>query len=124
HGRPFLELVIDSFLLKGFHKFVLLTGYRSETIEKYLGNGKGFGVHIEYSREDEPLGTGGAIREARQLLGDRFLLTYGDVLRRFDYDRFVAGHREPCLAVYERITAGNTAIEGHRVVRFDKRALE
>src|SRR5262249_7654188 len=77
---------------------------------------------VQYSVEREPLGTGGALRQARALLGDRFLVTYGDVLRRFGYDRFVREHQEPALAVYQRISAGNTAIDGDRVVRFDKRA--
>lgn len=114
-GRPYLEYVVESF--RGF-EVVLLTGHRSEVIEKH------FGVRVQYSREREPLGTGGALRQARALLGPRFLVTYGDVLRRFDYDRLVREHREPTLAVYERIDIGNTAIEGDRVVRFDKRAPE
>lgn len=120
--RPFLELVVESFAGSGLRDFVLLTGYRGEIVEKHFGDGRRFGVHIVYSRDRGPLGTGGAVREARALLGDRFLLTYGDVLRRFDYDRFVRVHAEPCLAVYERIAAGNTSIEGDRVVRFDKNA--
>src|SRR5207302_5678794 len=103
---------------------VLLTGYRSEVVEAHFGDGARFGVRIAYSRESEPIGTAGAVRQARALLGERFLLTYGDVLRRFDYDRFVREHREPCLAVYPRISAGNTDIEGDRVIRFDKRAPE
>ena len=115
-GKPFLELVIESFEARGFHDFVLLTGHKGELIEKY------FGSRFQYSRESSPLGTGGAIRDARHLLGDRFLLTYADVLRRFDYDRFVSAHDEPCLAVYRRISVGNTAIDGDRVARFDKRA--
>ena len=52
------------------------------------------------------------------------MLTYGDVLRRFDYDRFVRAHDEPCLAVYRRISTGNADIDGDRVIRFDKRAPE
>ena len=112
-GRPYLEYVVDSF--RGFD-VVLLTGHRSEVIEAH------FGDRVAYSREREPLGTGGALRQARALLGDRFLVTYGDVLRRFDYDRFVREHREPCLAVYPRQTVGNAEIDGNRVVRFDKRA--
>ena len=123
-GRPFLEFVIESFAQRGLRDFVLLTGYRSEVIEKHFGDGAAFGVRIDYSRERQPLGTGGAIRQARHLLGDRFLLTYGDVLRRFDYDRFVRDHNDPCLAVYPRISKGNTDIAGDRVIRFDKRAPE
>src|SRR5438132_13485551 len=122
--RPFLELILESFSSRGLRDFVLLTGHRGEMIEKYFGDGSGFGVRIDYSRERDPLGTGGAIRAARALIGDRFLLTYGDVLRRFDYDRFVREHDEPCLAVYRKISVGNTEIEGDRVIRFDKHVPE
>jgi NDP-sugar pyrophosphorylase family protein len=114
-GRPFLELVVESF--RGFD-VVLLTGHRSDLIRAH------FGDRVQYSEEREPMGTGGALRQALPLLGERFLVTYGDVLRRFDYDRFVREHREPALAVYERIDVGNTDIDGDRVVRFDKRATE
>jgi NDP-sugar pyrophosphorylase family protein len=114
-GRPYLEYVIESF--RGFG-IVLLTGHKSEVIERH------FGERVQYSVEREPLGTGGALRQARALLGERFIVTYGDVLRRFDYDRFVREHDEPTLAVYERISAGNAEIDGDRVIRFDKRAPE
>jgi D-glycero-D-manno-heptose 1,7-bisphosphate phosphatase len=114
-GRPYLERVVDSF--RGFD-VVLLTGHKSEVIEAH------FGDRVIYSHETEPLGTGGALRAALPLLGDRFIVTYGDVLRRFDYDRFVKRHHVPALAVYPRIAAGNTEIDGDRVIRFDKRAPE
>jgi len=124
-GRPYLEHVVDSFASRGLRDFVFLTGYRSDVIEQHFGDGSRFDVRIAYSRESEPLGTGGAIRDARSHLGDRFILTFGDVLRRFDYDRFVAEHaNENCLAVYERIYVGNTVIDGDRVVRFDKKDPE
>ncbi|HEV2721263.1 MAG TPA: sugar phosphate nucleotidyltransferase [Thermoanaerobaculia bacterium] len=150
-GRPYLERVIESFARCGLREIVLLTGHHAEVIEEHFGDGARFGVHIAYSREAEPLGTGGAVRQARALLGQRFVLTYGDVLRHFDYDRFVREHGEPCLAVYAvgapasapagpaasrrprrdasqpaaetaALQVGNVAIEGDRVVRFDKRA--
>ena len=123
-GRPYLERVIESFARCGLRDIVLLTGHRAEVIEKHFRGGGRFGVNIAYSRENEPLGTGGAIREARALLGDRFVMTYGDVLRYFDYDRFVTAHDEPCLAVYPRRTIGNADADGDRIVRFDKHALE
>ncbi|HET8798549.1 MAG TPA: sugar phosphate nucleotidyltransferase [Thermoanaerobaculia bacterium] len=108
-GRPYLERVLESFAGRGLVDFVLLTGYKHEVIETHFGDGASRGLRIAYSRENEPLGTGGALREARPLLGDRFLLTFGDVYRRFDYDRFVQQHIGNCLAVYPRIagTAGS-----------------
>ena len=123
-GRPYLERVLEAFAGCGLKHFVLLTGHRAEVIEDHFGDGAKLGVRIEYSRELEPLGTGGALREARALLGDRFILTYGDVLRRFDYDRFVQQHLGNCLAVYPRVTTGNTDVAEGYVVRFDKRAPE
>lgn len=123
-GRPYLERVLESFADCNLRDFVLLTGHRAEVIEEHFEDGSRFGVKIVYSREREPLGTGGALREARHLLGERFLLTYADVLRRFDYDRFVQRHRGHCLAVYPRISVGNVKLEDARVVRFDKRAPE
>ncbi|HUP58999.1 MAG TPA: sugar phosphate nucleotidyltransferase [Thermoanaerobaculia bacterium] len=122
-GRPYLERVIESFSERDLREIVLLTGFRSDVIENHFGDGARFGVSIRYSREREPLGTGGALREARELLGARFLVTYGDVLRRFDYDRFVQ-HEGNCLAVYPRRTSGNVDVAEDWVVRFDKRAPE
>lgn len=123
-GRPYLERVVESFAERSLRDLVLLTGYRAEVIEEHFGDGTRFGVRIAYSRETEPLGTGGALREARELLGDRFILTFGDVLRRFDYDRFVYQHIANCLAVYRRLHLGNADVAEGYVTRFDKRAPE
>lgn len=123
-GRPYLEHVLAAFAERGLREVVLLTGFRHDAIESHFGDGTRFGLRIEYSRETEPLGTGGALREARHLFGERFLLTYGDVLRRFDYDRFVAQRPDNCLAVYPRIDVGNADVDNGRIVRFDKRAPE
>jgi len=123
-GRPYLERVVESFVACGLRDFVMLTGYKADVIEAHFGDGSRFGARITYSQEMEPLGTGGALREARALLSDRFLLTFGDVLRRFDYDRFVQQHMSNCLAVYPRLDRGNSDVAEGFVVRFDKRAPE
>lgn len=129
--KPFLEYVIESFVECGFTDFVLLVGHHSDVIESHFGRGRG-NLRIEYSRERQLLGTGGAVRDAAHLLGDRFILTYGDVLRRFDYDRFVQDHIGSCLAIYPfapgltTIDAGNVAIDEQSglVTRFAKGAPE
>jgi NDP-sugar pyrophosphorylase family protein len=119
-GRPYLEFVIDSFASRGLKEFVLLVGHHADVIEAHFRHGDEFGVRIEYNREKELLGTGGAIRDAAHLIGERFLLTYGDVLRRFDYDRFVDEHPDNCLAIYPRISEGNTDASNGVVTYFDK----
>lgn len=118
-GRPFLEYVIDSFAVCGFSEFLLLVGHHADVVEAHFRQGRG-DIRIEYSRERELMGTGGAIRDAAHLLGERFILTYGDVLRRFDYDRFVNGHMGDTLAVYPRVSTGNTMVSNGLVTLFDK----
>jgi mannose-1-phosphate guanylyltransferase len=123
-GRPYLEYVIESFAAHEFREFVFLVGHHADVIEAHFRHGDAFGVRIEYSREKELLGTGGAIRDASHLIGERFILTYGDVLRRFDYDRFVDEHPDNCLAIYPRLSEGNTDAANGVVTRFDKTAKD
>jgi D-glycero-alpha-D-manno-heptose 1-phosphate guanylyltransferase len=88
-GRPLLEYQIEYLSKQGFKNFTLLTGYMSEVIREHFKNGKKFGVKIQYSHEDSPLGTGGAIRQAIETCSDqRFLVLNGDGLFATDYRRF------------------------------------
>src|SRR5262249_2389027 len=64
--RPFLEYQIEYLKNQGFKKFTLLTGHLSGVVEQHFGDGRKFGVEIAYSIEQEPLGTGGAIRQAME----------------------------------------------------------
>jgi D-glycero-alpha-D-manno-heptose 1-phosphate guanylyltransferase len=84
NGTPFLELLIDVLRKKGVHEIVLATGYKAEQIEQHFGTGTRWGVSIAYSREATPLGTGGAIKQADSLLGERFLVLNGDTFAEFD----------------------------------------
>lgn len=85
-GLPFFDY--ELFLLKraGFDKMLFLTGYESDEIEKYYGDGSGVGVNITYCRDGEKLlGTGGAVRRAYEYLDDEFMLIYGDSFMDIDY---------------------------------------
>jgi NDP-sugar pyrophosphorylase family protein len=120
-GKPFLEHIVASFAACGFREFLLLIGHHGDVIEAHFGHGR-HDLRFEYSRERDLRGTGGAVRDAEHLLSERFILTYGDVLRRFDYDRFVNEHPDHALAVYPRLTTGNTDVEQGRVTDFRKDA--
>lgn len=126
-GRPFLEHLVHQLAGQGFPEALLLVGYRAEAIEARFGDGSGFGLRLRYSREPEPLGTGGAVRLAAPRIPGRFLLLYGDLYRDFDYRAFCARHAQ-ALAVYPYV-AGLTTIacanagldgSGARVARYVK----
>jgi NDP-sugar pyrophosphorylase family protein len=81
-GRPLLEHQIMWLKKHGFNEIVLLVGYKKEKIIEYFSSGSRYGVKITYVVEDEPLGTGGAVKNAEHILSkeDFFLVLNGDIL--------------------------------------------
>lgn len=83
-GKPLLQYHLEALGEAGVHEVIINTAYLGEQIEAFAGNGSRFGLTIHYSREPEPLETGGAILRALPLLGaDPFLLVNGDVWTDF-----------------------------------------
>ncbi|TFV80674.1 HAD-IIIA family hydrolase [Bradyrhizobium frederickii] len=84
-GRPFLDTLIDELVRYGvFDEILLLAGHKAEIVETHYAAAARGQTRIVVSRETEPLGTGGALVHARNLLHDRFLLLNGDSL--FDFN--------------------------------------
>ena len=77
-GTPFLQLLLDRLRSQGIDDVILGTGYMADKIEDYFGSGRKFAVRIRYSREDEPLGTGGALKMAESVISDPVLVLNGD----------------------------------------------
>src|SRR5215471_14492200 len=77
-GTPFLQLLLARLRSQGVDDVVLGTGYMAEKIERYFADGKQFALRIRYSREHEPLGTGGALKLAESLISDPVLVLNGD----------------------------------------------
>lgn len=83
-GKPLLQHHIERLAARGICDLVINTSWLAEQIEGYFGDGSQFGVSINWSREPEPLETGGGIAKALRLLGDQpFLLINGDIWTDF-----------------------------------------
>jgi NDP-sugar pyrophosphorylase family protein len=107
---------------------VLAVGHRGELIERALGDGARFGLDIAYAYDGPTLrGTAGAIRGALPLLGERFLVLYGDTFLRVDYLRFAefhVAHGLPGSMSVLRdgaLVPANCLVEGDLVTAYDKR---
>jgi NDP-sugar pyrophosphorylase family protein len=84
-GEPFLYHQLRLLASSGAREIVLCVGYLGELIERRVG-GERFGIAIKYSFDTPGLdGTLGAVRRALPLLGERFLVLYGDTYLRIDY---------------------------------------
>ncbi|MGD0615508.1 MAG: HAD-IIIA family hydrolase [Verrucomicrobiota bacterium] len=92
-GRPLLEHQIELARKHGFERITLFACYRADLIEECLGDGRRFGVKVEYVVEREPLGTSGAVLAAYDTLAEDFLVLYGDTMVNVDLGRFWERHQ-------------------------------
>lgn len=85
---PIIEWQIRWFKQHGINEILICVGYLKEQIIDYIGSGNRFGVKVGYAVEEEPLGTGGALKNAESLIGglkdDGFFMVNGDILTDLD----------------------------------------
>jgi mannose-1-phosphate guanylyltransferase len=93
-GVPFLEHLLSRIRQAGIRHVVLGTSYRAQTFAEYFGDGAGFGLELEYVVEQEPLGTGGAIRNVYDRLRAADVMVFnGDILSGVDLSALLGTHR-------------------------------
>ena len=102
---PILEIVLRQMARYGFKDVTLAVGYLAELLMAYCGDGSKFGVRVDYSREENPLGTAGPIALVPNL-DDTFLVMNGDLLTTLNYGEMYRYHKErkaiATLATYPR----------------------
>ena len=91
--RPILDVVVRQLHRHGFERITIATGHLAELIEAFFGDGSRYDIPIDYYREDEPLGTVGALA-MNDGLDEDFLVMNGDIITDMDYGAFFDGHGE------------------------------
>jgi NDP-sugar pyrophosphorylase family protein len=128
-GQPFLLHQLRLLSTYGFDRVVLGVGYLGELIEERIGTER-FGIRIDYSYDSPELdGTLGAVRRALALLGERFLVLYGDTYLRIDYAAVARAWEESGLPALMTVLrnegrwdTSNAIFAGGRVTAYDKAA--
>lgn len=86
-GKPFICHQLDYLEYQGIKKVVLCIGYLGEMIQEVVGNGSKWRIDVSYSLDGPILaGTGGAIKQAIPLLGQKFFILYGDSYLPINYE--------------------------------------
>jgi mannose-1-phosphate guanylyltransferase len=95
-NRPFLDHVLFLLRTHGITDMVLAMAYLSESFEQAYGDGSHLGMTLTYVREEEAMGTGGAIKnvEAHLAPGETFLVFNGDILTDLDLTDMLRVHKE------------------------------
>lgn len=103
---PLLDLTLERLAANGVDEAILAVNFMADTLERHCGKAR-FGIRLHYSRDmptksrtghssQGALGTGGPVKQAQKLLGNRepFLVLNGDILTDANYSRIVQEHEE------------------------------
>lgn len=111
YGKPFISYQIKLLASQGIKNIIVSTGYLGEQIEAYLGNGSKFGVSITYSPETAPLGSGGALIQAKDLIDDDVLILNGDDIVPIDWLDFLSKVERNTIVVHPSESNGNVSLD-------------
>lgn len=105
-NKPLLELIVEQLKQAGIRQVNVATHYKGDVIADHFKNGEAFGVDIRYVKEDQPLGTAGALSLLEEV-DEPLLVMNGDILTRVDFRALLHFHREHkadltvCVRQYE-----------------------
>ena len=127
-GIPILERQILWLKKYGAENITLCVGYKKESIMSYFGDGHDFKTKIQYSFEEDPLGTGGALKRAREYThSENFIFTYGDIMTDLNLDRLTETLEPEYLAsmaaVPLRSPFGIVEMQGDKVKIFREKPI-
>ena len=111
--RPFIVYMLDWLRQHGVDDVILCCGFGGEGVRAVLGDGARHGIRLRYVEESEPLGTGGPLRLAQELLDERFVVCNGDVLTDIDLGAQLAAHeRTGAVATLALVTVEDPSAYG------------
>jgi N-acetyl-alpha-D-muramate 1-phosphate uridylyltransferase len=128
-GRPFLFHVLEWLREQNASRVILCVGHLGEEIRRAVGDGRAFGLSVEYSSDGGTLrGTGGALKHALTLLGPDFFVLYGDAYLPCSLERIRAAYlsaRRPALMTVlrneNRWDQSNVWLADGEILEYDKR---
>jgi NDP-sugar pyrophosphorylase family protein len=128
-GEPFVAHQLRLLQSRGIERVILCVGHLGEQIERFVGNGRAFGVEVTYSYDGPTLlGTAGAIRTALSKLGENFFVIYGDSYLVCDYDavehEFLRSRKAGLMTVFRndgQWDASNVEFEEGQILAYSKK---
>lgn len=124
-GKPIMQHTIENLKQHGFKDIILAISYQADKIKEYFVQGQALGVNLEYSLEVEPLGTGGAVKQAAEQVGEDFVLLWGDNMMDIDITAMVKAHQNHPGLITMALTSredvenyGVAELAGDKVVGF------
>jgi NDP-sugar pyrophosphorylase family protein len=129
NGEPFIAHQLRLLASRGIGRAVVCLGYRGEMVRDLVGDGRPFGLHVDYSFDGPVLrGTAGAIHQALPLLGESFFVLYGDSYLPCDYAAvekvFLSSGKTALMTVFRnegQWDASNVEFAEGQILVYDKK---
>lgn len=123
--KPILEIILKQFSGYGFYRFFISVHYKADMLKDYFGDGRKWGVDIQYVHEKEPLGTAGSIGLLPATIPDLpVIVMNGDLLTKVNFERLLEFHGEGgvgatmCVREYDfEVPYGIIESDGNKVRR-------
>jgi len=129
--KPILEIILENFISQGFRRFFISVNYMAEKVEAHFGDGSRFGAAIDYLREDEPLGTAGALTFLPDMGELPFVVMNGDLLTKVNFAHLLdfhtghAGAATMCVRPYTaQIPYGVVHMDEYRLTRIEEKPTQ
>ncbi|MBW2982011.1 nucleotidyltransferase family protein [Candidatus Woesearchaeota archaeon] len=124
-GKPIMQYAIENLKKQGIKDIILGISYHADKIKEYFGDGSKLGVNIQYSIEEEPLGTGGAVKQAAENIKEPFILAWGDNLMNVNFNEMLEIHKRNSAVLTMALTPredvenfGAARLEGEKIIGF------
>lgn len=115
---PLIEWQIKQLKKFKINSFIICTGYKTNQVENYLEQKENFDSKIQYSIEESPLGTGGAIKKAAKMIREKsFLVINGDIITDIDVRKLYA-HQNSIALVELRTKFGTVDLDDSKITKF------
>ena len=129
--KPILETIIENFMEHGFYRFYISVNYKAEMIERYFGDGSRLGIEINYIRENERLGTAGALSLLPNGIDEPLLVMNADLLTKVNFSHLLTFHSENkpmatmCVREYEfQVPYGVVKVDKHRLLSIEEKPVQ
>lgn len=129
-NRPILHTIVEKFSNCGFEDIFMCVNYKSKIIQDYFGDGKKFGVNIEYVQENQKMGTAGALSLLKGKLNEPFFVMNGDLLTTLDFEKMLDFHLDNkskatmCVRQYKfEIPFGVVSLNNENIVSLEEKPI-
>ncbi|MCZ7587780.1 MAG: sugar phosphate nucleotidyltransferase [Gaiella sp.] len=123
-GKPCMEHILDLLRGHGMDEVVVTLAFMPQAIRTYFGGGESLEIDLDYSVEEQPLGTAGSVKLAQARLDDTFLVISGDALCDVDLTALVEAHRAKGAAVTIGLVSVDNPLEFGIVVTDEEGRVE